>query len=358
MPESDESTATTKRPNPRPDLSFTPVRNGMDYLISAVDNLTEGTTPPSDRDLKYAVLHLQAAAEVLLKARLVGEHWSLVFKNPGGASLGDFKKGKFESCSIDATMDRLGSIAQVEISPANRGFIKDLADDRNALTHYGHTANAFQVEAKAARVLNFLLDFIVEQLYPMLNAAYYAAINQVWAATPTSLITPDLQLESPVVQVALRQRREVSDTMRALRSKLHRIDKLVEKRMQDLSGDLASFEHQTVQCPDCLQWAFVVNDDASWNPITCRFCLTVYHDVYEAATAYVRRVVGGIGSTQLCPNCGAAGTLVIGAIVANEREAKVAACFNCGCHVPREAIGKLMTTNPEHSGAADSEKQS
>lgn len=53
------------------DIEFRPVRNGVDYLLSAVQHLTAGQQPPGDRDLKYTVLHLHAATEVLLKARLV-----------------------------------------------------------------------------------------------------------------------------------------------------------------------------------------------------------------------------------------------------------------------------------------------
>ncbi|MFC5956785.1 hypothetical protein ACFP51_20600 [Streptomyces pratens] len=350
----------TARPNPRPDLNFTPVRNGMDYLARAVDDLTERAGAPSESDLKYAVLHLQAATEVLLKARLVGEHWSLVFKNPGSATLEDFKKGKFDSCTIEATMDRLENIAQVKISAEGRSAIKVLAEDRNALTHYGHTANAFQVEARAARVLSFLLDFITEQLYPMLHAEYNDAINEVFVRYPTSLLTRDVQLEDPAVQAALQQQREVDVTMRALRSKLRRVDKLVEKRMQDLSGGLASLEHRTARCPDCLQWAFVVNDDSNWSPIKCRFCLAVYHQIHEAAIAYARRVTGMVDKTQICPNCGAAHTMVIGAKTADRRRpggVVEAICFNCGCHVPQIATKELWTTDPYRPHVADGEEQ-
>jgi hypothetical protein len=53
-----------------PTVDFPPVTNGMDYLCSVVEHLTGN---PQPRDLKYAVLHLQAAAEVLLKARLARE---------------------------------------------------------------------------------------------------------------------------------------------------------------------------------------------------------------------------------------------------------------------------------------------
>ncbi|MGJ3558659.1 hypothetical protein ACR6C2_05390 [Streptomyces sp. INA 01156] len=68
------------------------MENGIDYLRSVVDHLTEAD-PPTPRALKYAVLHLQAAAEVLLKSRLLREHWSLVFKEPGAATRKKFEAG-------------------------------------------------------------------------------------------------------------------------------------------------------------------------------------------------------------------------------------------------------------------------
>ena len=76
----------------------------MDYLLSVVGHLAG---EPEPRDLKYAVLHLQAAAEVLLKSRLLQEHWSLVFKDPGRSSAKQFQSGDFDSCGTAETIDRL-----------------------------------------------------------------------------------------------------------------------------------------------------------------------------------------------------------------------------------------------------------
>ncbi|MDH6544839.1 hypothetical protein [Streptomyces sp. SPB4] len=66
-----------------PEASFPPVQNGIDYLADVTGH--PGLGQPSPRNLMYAVLHLQAAAEVLLKARPVQEHWSLVSNDPGTA---------------------------------------------------------------------------------------------------------------------------------------------------------------------------------------------------------------------------------------------------------------------------------
>jgi hypothetical protein len=49
-------------------IMFRPVDNGLDYLESVIEHLRG---EPDQRNLKYAVLHLQAAVEVLLKIRLM-----------------------------------------------------------------------------------------------------------------------------------------------------------------------------------------------------------------------------------------------------------------------------------------------
>ncbi|MFJ8973646.1 hypothetical protein ACIRJ3_30560 [Streptomyces anulatus] len=65
----------------------------MDYLISAVEHLDSS---PTARDLKYAVLHLQAATEVLFKARLIVQDWRLLSKKPAEADTGAFDRGDFQ----------------------------------------------------------------------------------------------------------------------------------------------------------------------------------------------------------------------------------------------------------------------
>jgi hypothetical protein len=62
-----------------PELAFSPLENGLDYLQSVVDGLAGD---PTKRDLKYAVLHLSAGIEVLAKYRLHREHWTLVSASP------------------------------------------------------------------------------------------------------------------------------------------------------------------------------------------------------------------------------------------------------------------------------------
>ncbi|MGW3059459.1 hypothetical protein ACWC98_26460 [Streptomyces goshikiensis] len=299
--EQDSTKGAEQRVSPRPDVDFKPVRNGMDYLLTAVQHLTEGESPPGDRDLKYAVLHLQAATEVLLKARLVHEHWSLVYKDPRRASLDDFRQGRFESCTLQDTMNRLAQVAGVVIPPRERKAIEDMTDVRNALTHYGHTANAYWVEARTARVLSFLLTFITRELKPVLTSEV----------------------------------REVGEAMYMLRTKSSSIDSLVKDRMNSLSGELETVAGRTVVCPDCRQWALVVGE----TPVFCRFCLQTFGPTIMAEADYVLEVLGEKGHREHrgCPECVGSGHVVVGARTARNPDTEVALCFQCGACVPSGA---------------------
>ncbi|MEU9529643.1 MULTISPECIES: hypothetical protein [Streptomyces] len=282
----------------RPDVDFTVVRNGMDYLRSAVRHLAgaEGAEP-DDHALKYAVLHLQAATEVLLKARLTHEHWSLVFTDPGAASWQKFTAGDFESCSLATTLDRLEKIARVSLTPRERTAIRSLAKTRNALTHYGHSASAYQVEAQAARVLSLLLTFVSEHLRPP-------------QATETAFV--ELVMEE-------------------VRGRLGTINALVEDRMKQISGQLTEHANYTVVCPDCRQCALVVGEWPEWP--TCLFCLQKFAASQEAALRWGWEVLGDPEYVDWyvddCDCTEGAGSWLWPVNTATSPVEDVALCFSC-----------------------------
>ncbi|MGI5255641.1 hypothetical protein [Actinacidiphila glaucinigra] len=281
----------------RRDMDFTPVRNGMDFLLSAFNHLSQRNGTPGARDLKYAVLHLQAAVEVLLKARLIREHWSLVFSDPGKAKKDDYVKGSFTSCTVLAAVDRLNNIVTLQITKEQRQAIGSLADTRNALTHLGHTGSVYAVEAQAAVVLDFLLSFIHEELAPALSseAAYVKA------------------------------------TMDQLSARLGQATALVKQRSERLEGELRPLADRVVQCVKCLQWAFVLGEDEP----SCRFCLVTFTDGHDVA---VEQLTGGmVEAIGECLKCEFEYyTVGIGARVAKNQTAKIELCFHCLAVDPRQ----------------------
>ncbi|MGV9567103.1 hypothetical protein [Streptomyces sp. NPDC003480] len=115
--------------HPGSEVYFPPVRNGLDYLVSVVEHLEAGTERVSARDLKHAVLHLAAGAEVLLKARLQLEHWSLVFSDPAKARRSELEDGSLTSCGPDETVQGLQNLAGVTITGNDRKALSTLAKD-------------------------------------------------------------------------------------------------------------------------------------------------------------------------------------------------------------------------------------
>ncbi|UQI49765.1 hypothetical protein M1P56_35225 (plasmid) [Streptomyces sp. HU2014] len=271
-------------------VDFPPVENGVDYLVSVADHLS-GEGPPRPRDIKYAVLHLQAAAEVLLKARLLREHWSLVFKDPGTATRNRFEQGDFESCTTDAALDRLRNIAGVRIDDKTAASLKSLAKSRNALQHYGLTAPARAVEARAAEVLDFLLAFAHDHLLPQLPDAEAAAI------------APGLDA--------------VGATVRGIQS-------FLTKRRNRLRGELKDCQDRTIECPTCGEWALVIGEPSA----DCRFCHSQWRSWHSVASRYLLEPPGEFHSAMWdCPDCG--GSVCDEVRVAAAPDTPQSLCFVC-----------------------------
>ncbi|WP_157878862.1 hypothetical protein [Streptomyces sp. CT34] len=205
----------------------------MDYLASAVEQLADDE---EENSLKYGVLHLQAAAEVLLKVRLVEEHWSLIFKNPGLASRESYDRGDFESCTLEGAIERLEKISEIPISEKAKGRIKRLSRHRNQLQHYGarlESSNA--VRAVAVDVLDFLVDFIVGWIGP----------------------EPDSE-----------EFDDYHNRVDEIRKNLHRVEELVDKRFKRVTKDLTENDF-VAPCPACGRISLVLDDIKS---AKCRFC--------------------------------------------------------------------------------------
>ncbi|MFD3553788.1 hypothetical protein ACFWWA_17020 [Streptomyces goshikiensis] len=294
------SSRQPSRPAPRrgshSQLDFPLLRNGVDYLISVIEHLHEdaGGGP---RQVKYAVLHLQAAAEVLLKARLRSEHWTLVFIDPGQASLKKYQEHDFESCGTDAAVARLQRIAGIAISDKEARALKALARDRNALQHYGLTHSAAAVETRAATVLDFLVNFIDKHLLPSLSDEEHDELR--------------------------REMREVHEGLTSIHA-------YVTERMNRLRATVLKDKPQAVlTCDDCQQDALLLGPvegegSGKWGPLKgqCHFCGGVYNAADLAAVFQLEADV----PVNECPQCHA-DTLACVLFVGDDED--VEHCFTC-----------------------------
>jgi hypothetical protein len=123
------------------------VRNALDFLDHAIHDF--------DRAPKYSVIHFCAAVEMLLKARLMREHWSLVVSKKENANLHKFIEGDFISVTLDESRSRLRDIVGQVISDEAFKSFSVLSKHRNKMIHFFNAGLEGDTKAKA--------DIVAEQ---------------------------------------------------------------------------------------------------------------------------------------------------------------------------------------------------
>jgi hypothetical protein len=115
---------------------------------------------------KYMIINLAAATELLLKARLCKEHWSLIFQSIDKASVDAVETGEFTSVDFDTSIERLNRIASISLSQSTRDTLKALRKRRNLYEHLRIEAGLYAVIPLATQCLNVILDEIMTWFQP------------------------------------------------------------------------------------------------------------------------------------------------------------------------------------------------
>ena len=261
-------------------------------MLSAIKYLSNN---PGQRELKYAVLHLCAGIELVLKERLRQEHWSLLFRKIDDAKKECYEKGDFTSAAFDECIRRVAEVCEVELAVEYKDDLLRFRKKRNQMEHFGFVDSKDALVSSAAKVFVFLIDLI--------NSEF----------DPAKLST---------------QEREMIDDIRAEKSKF---EEYVSQRWVLIQPEVDDAKIPVLACPQCGQKAALVEGG-----IHCLFC--GHRDSAEAAAdAYISGVLGidkyttikdgGEWPLHTCPECGKE-TMVdhLREVGANERFV----CFGCG----------------------------
>lgn len=110
--------------------------SALEFLNQSIDEL--------ENKPKFALLHFCTAVELVLKARLLKEHWSLVVtRTPDHRS---FQSGNFHSVTPDEAISRLEKICNDSISNAAEIAFKTTIKHRNSVMHFYHTDEGKDLE--------------------------------------------------------------------------------------------------------------------------------------------------------------------------------------------------------------------
>jgi hypothetical protein len=282
------------------DFHFPPVVNGIDYLSSVIDLLLSHEENPNPRNMKYVILHLHAAVEVLLKHRLQQEDWELVVENLEETSHNDFLAANFRSISLTQTIKTLKNDFGVRITKGEKVGIERLSKSRNAVQHWGNVDSTTVLESQSVKVLDFLIRFLDEELLE--------------DPEDESLDSIKLELEK-------------------IKEGKNRIKLFIDRRMSRINQTLKKADFAIPQCPKCTQTALPIDP----NELKCLFCAETWNEAEDLLDDYFTNILdfsmqdvskGADDPKRTCPQCNDEMLIQSIQIYGTKKPADV--CFRCG----------------------------
>ena len=135
-----------------PSKTANPANNDPKHFFDSVVGNAIDFFDASIRDFqskpKYSVINFCSGLELVLKARLLVEHWSLILKLPDRAELSKFKNGDFISVMVGESVDRLTKICNETFSSDEKKCFERLRDHRNKVVHFYHDAYSGKPDQK------------------------------------------------------------------------------------------------------------------------------------------------------------------------------------------------------------------
>jgi hypothetical protein len=123
------------------------IANAIDFLNRAIDDF--------DARPKYSIINFYAAVELILKARLFHEHWTLAVQ--GEPDFEKFVRGDFQSVNFRESSKRLTQVIRSGLSDGAFKNFDEVRKHRNKMVHFFH-------EADFAEELNRREEIAKEQL--------------------------------------------------------------------------------------------------------------------------------------------------------------------------------------------------
>lgn len=259
------------------DIKYDMLENGLDFVTSGITHIIDNK---STNAIKYAIIHLSAGVELILKDRLRKEHWSLIFDNVNAAKLELLTSGDFKSVDFESILSRLQNICGVEIHKKHIAALRQLRKERNKIEHFEVSVNAPALKSKSSRVLSILLSYINAEI--------------------------DATKESETVREYITELRTMSVKFKEyVKLRNAQINKVVEE---------ANKHSEVETCPTCRQAALILD-----NGIECAFCgysdnpqavAELYAENIVGASHYLVMTDGGEFPVTDCIHCSEADTFV------------------------------------------------
>jgi len=233
-------------------ITLSLIENSFDFLEATIENAKKS----DKRSWKYALLNLASALELLMKAVLEQEHWSLLFIDTNKANKEDLHSGNLKSINFETCIQRLQNVAGVALSVNDLKYIEKIRQIRNRITHFSVDLHVEEVQSIIAKCIG---------IFTKLNRE----------------IDTDESVE---------------DRIHYINSELADFERYVKLHLAEIEKDISKLDRPSIflSCPLCLQETIVIN--AKYDELLCKFCggRFSYQDMAECAS-------DGYGGP--CPEC-------------------------------------------------------
>jgi hypothetical protein len=252
-------------------IEFDLLENGLDFIDNSLESILTTQEP---KKLKYAVLHISAGIELILKEILRQEHWSLLFENINSADYSHLKSGDFLSVSFASILKRLEGIVDVNITENQKKHFNSLRTKRNKIEHFAFKESSNALKSTISKALTNILDIINENI--------------------------DAKNISGDAQILYKSIRKES-------VKFIEFVDLVRAKLRDTLIQLNTRKVKIIDCPECLQDLFPLDGN-----YTCLFCgytdsperiAELYADNILNYSSYYAYTYGEDCPIKSCPSC-------------------------------------------------------
>jgi hypothetical protein len=234
----------------------------LNFFESSVDYISNQNSKL--HELQFSIIHLSSSIELMLKAILVEEHWSLVIDDLKEINKNKFLSGNFKSINVNEALERVSNICGCQIDDKKKRELKKLFNDRNKIIHIGSGLNREHAIAVLIGTYSFIYDFVNDSNLFELESA--------------------LELRY----------KEIKD-------KIQKLDKFITDRLNHIKNDLKT-DSVIVRCPNCWQQAVILESDSR----SCLFCREKYNKS-EFLSAYIESFIASdffYHPFSTCPSCG------------------------------------------------------
>jgi len=227
------------------------MQNALDFIDKGLSEFKE-YEKNDIKLLKYVTLHVHAGIELILKARLINEHWSFVFKDLDKASQESYQNGDFISIDMVVAFKRLKNLCDIEIDAAFEQACNDLRKKRNKIDHFEMNESIETLIGCVVKVLVGIIDFLRTEFDEKSISA------------------------------------EENKILDRIKSYLLENQKYILVKLTAIAPKLSTVEN-VIKCPQCGQKTFVLDEGEEL--CECYFCNYKSTDYRKVADAYVENVL-------------------------------------------------------------------